>query len=63
MRPDPEMIPVLIDAAKGLKGSLRPPFGARRCRRWGGAASAGPWITSAGAGTLSAKARTNSAPA
>jgi hypothetical protein len=53
MRPAPEMIPVLIDTAKALKGSRKRLFMARTVQAMGrgGAGNAGPRIISAGAGS------------
>jgi hypothetical protein len=63
MRPEPEMIPVLVDAAEVLKGSQKRLFMAKTVRAMGRAGNDGPKCISTGAGTPSAKARTNSAPA
>ena len=63
MRPEPEMVPVLIAGAKALKGCQKRLFMARTVQAMGRAGNAGPRSISAGAGTPSARARTNSARA
>ncbi len=63
MRPEPEMVPVLIDAANALRGSSRRLFMAQAVRAMGRGGQRWAERTSAGAGTRSARARTSSAPA
>ena len=63
MRPDPEMVPVLIDAAEALKGSQRRLFMAKTVAAMGRGDNSGRRPISDGTGRRSARGCTSRAAA